>query len=231
MIEELTKHLKGTFDLSFRQNELLQEAFTHSSYVNEHRNESLNDNERLEFLGDAVLELTVSDYLYHKYPEFPEGLLTRMRAAVVCEASLSRYAKECRFDEYVRLGKGEERMNGRNRPALLCDLFESFIGALYLEHGVEEVRRFLTKTIFPEIDSGAFSHGMDYKTELQEFLQQKGEINMVYTLIDEIGPAHQKEFVVEVVVEGHVLGTGKGTTKKGAEQAAAQNALVQLRES
>ncbi|WP_028273048.1 ribonuclease III [Atopococcus tabaci] len=229
MIEELTEHLKGTFDLSFQQNKLLQEAFTHSSYVNEHRNESLNDNERLEFLGDAVLELTVSDYLYHKYPEFPEGLLTRMRAAIVCEASLSRYAKECRFDEYVRLGKGEERMNGRNRPALLCDLFESFIGALYLEQGVDEVRRFLEKTIFPEIDSGAFSHGMDYKTELQEFLQQKGEVNMVYTLIDEIGPAHQKEFVVEVVVEGHVLGTGKGTTKKGAEQAAAQNALVQLR--
>lgn len=230
-MKELEKYLKGTFNLSFRQSKLLNEAFTHSSYVNEHRDQSLKDNERLEFLGDAVLELTVSDYLFHKYPEFPEGFLTRMRAAIVCEASLSRFAKECRFDEFVLLGKGEERMNGRKRPALLCDVFESFIGALFLDRGIVEVRSFLQKTIFPEIESGAFSHGMDYKTELQEYLQKKGEITIIYTLIDEIGPPHQKEFIVEVMAENHILGTGKGASKKGAEQAAAQNALEQLRDS
>lgn len=226
----LRKHLEKTFNLTFQETNLLEEAFTHSSYVNEHREKQLKDNERLEFLGDAVLEVAVSDFLYHNYPEYPEGYLTRMRAAIVCEASLSRFAKECRFDQYVRLGKGEERMNGRSRPALLCDVFEAFVGALFIDQGIEAVYSFLKQTVFPEIISGTFSHGMDFKTNLQEYLQQRGEISISYELVDEIGPAHQKEFVVEVKAENHLLGAGKGTTKKSAEQAAARNALKQLQE-
>lgn len=230
MDEAFLTQLKTKFDLVFENLSYLEEAFTHSSYVNEHRNLKLKDNERIEFLGDAVLELTVSRFLYELYPNVPEGKLTRLRATIVCEASLSQFAKEYEFDQFILLGKGEERMNGRKRPALLCDLFESFIGALYLDQGIDAVLSFLEKTIFPKIKSGAFSHVMDHKTNLQEFLQQKGEIEIEYHLVDEIGPAHQKAFVVEVLAEGQILGQGQGKTKKAAEQVAAENALLALQE-
>ena len=228
MDQELLNQLRDKFGITFKDTSYLAEAFTHSSYVNEHRELKLHDNERIEFLGDAVLELAISDYLFARYPNQPEGKLTRLRAAIVCEVSLSQFAKECNFDSFIRLGKGEERMNGRKRPALLCDLFESFIGALYLEQGMDSVLNFLKKTIFPSIESGAFSHVMDSKTNLQEFLQQKGEIAIQYVLVEEEGPAHQKEFVVEVRAEGKKLGQGKGKTKKAAEQVAAANALTQV---
>ena len=229
-MKELIKMIEDEYGIQFKNEMLLVEAFTHSSYVNEHRNLKLKDNERIEFLGDAVLELTVSRFLYDLYPNVPEGKLTRLRATIVCEASLSQFAKEYEFDQFIRLGKGEERMNGRKRPALLCDLFESFIGALYLDQGLDSVLTFLEQTIFPKIKSGAFSHVMDHKTNLQEFLQQKGEIEIDYQLVDEIGPAHQKAFVVEVRAEGQVLGQGQGKTKKAAEQVAAENALLILKE-
>ena len=230
MNELFLKELKDKFGITFRNLSYLEEAFTHSSYVNEHRNLKLKDNERIEFLGDAVLELTVSRFLYELYPNVPEGKLTRLRATIVCEASFSQFAKEYEFDQFIRLGKGEERMNGRKRPALLCDLFESFVGALYLDQGLDGVLFFLEQTIFPKIKSGAFSHVMDHKTNLQEFLQQKGEIEIEYNLVDEIGPAHQKAFVVEVLAEGQLLGQGQGKTKKAAEQVAAENALLTLQE-
>ncbi len=230
MDEAFLTHLKTKFGLVFQDLSYLEEAFTHSSYVNEHRNLKLKDNERIEFLGDAVLELTVSRFLYELYPNVPEGKLTRLRATIVCEASFSQFAKEYEFDQFIRLGKGEERMNGRKRPALLCDLFESFVGALYLDQGLDGVLFFLEQTIFPKIKSGAFSHVMDHKTNLQEFLQQKGEIEIEYNLVDEIGPAHQKAFVVEVLAEGQLLGQGQGKTKKAAEQVAAENALLTLQE-
>ena len=225
MNELFLKELKDKFGITFQNLSYLEEAFTHSSYVNEHRDCHIQDNERIEFLGDAVLELTVSRYLFDHYPDLPEGKLTRLRATIVCEASLSQFAKEYGFDTYIRLGRGEERMNGRNRPALLCDLFESFIGALYLDQGIEAVLDFLRQTIFPKIATGAFSHVMDHKTNLQEWLQQNGEIVIEYNLLDEVGPAHEKEFIVEVSAEGKVLGKGQGKTKKAAEQAAAENAL------
>ncbi|MGX7418465.1 ribonuclease III [Carnobacterium gallinarum] len=231
MNEEFLKELKTKFGITFQNLAYLQEAFTHSSYVNEHRDCHIQDNERIEFLGDAVLELTVSRYLFDHYPTLPEGKLTKFRARIVCEASLSQFAKEYGFDQYIRLGRGEERMNGRNRPALLCDLFESFIGALYLDQGVEAVLEFLKQTIFPKIDAGAFSHVMDHKTNLQEWLQQNGEIVIEYTLLEEVGPAHEKEFIVEVGAEGKVLGKGQGKTKKAAEQAAAENALYIIQTS
>lgn len=230
MNESFLKEIKRKYDITFQNTAYLEEAFTHSSYVNEHRNQHLKDNERIEFLGDAVLELIISRYLFEHYPKLPEGKLTKLRAAIVCEASLSLFAKECGFDHYIRLGKGEERMDGRKRPALLCDLFESFIGALYLDQGIDSVLAFLKQTIFPKIQSGAFSHVMDHKTNLQEYLQKKGEITIDYRLVEEVGPAHQKMFVVEVSAEGQVLGQGQGKTKKAAEQVAAENALLILQD-
>lgn len=231
MNEELLTKLKSLFQIEFTNTAFLNEAFTHSSYVNEHRELNLKDNERIEFLGDAVLELTVTKYLFNEYPNLPEGKLTRLRAAIVCEASLSQFAKEYGFDRYILLGKGEERMNGRKRPSLLCDLFESFIGALYLDQGLDGVINFLNQTVFPRIKSGAFSHVMDHKTNLQEFLQRNGEVSIDYVLIEEVGPAHEKEFLVEVLAEGNILGQGKGKSKKAAEQIAAANALENLREA
>lgn len=231
MNEELLTKLKSLFQIEFANTDFLKEAFTHSSYVNEHRELNLKDNERIEFLGDAVLELTVTKYLFNEYPNLPEGKLTRLRAAIVCEASLSQFAKEYGFDRYILLGKGEERMNGRKRPSLLCDLFESFIGALYLDQGLDGVIYFLNQTVFPRIKSGAFSHVMDHKTNLQEFLQRNGEVSIDYVLIKEVGPAHEKEFLVEVLAEGNILGQGKGKSKKAAEQIAAANALENLREA
>lgn len=229
-MEKLEEHIKKKFNLNINKKELLKEAFTHSSYVNEHRLLHSQDNERLEFLGDAVLELAISHYLFSNYPEYPEGVLTRMRSSVVREISLSHFAQESQFDQYVLLGKGEEAMNGRKRASLLADLFEAFIGAVFLDQGMNIVEDFLAKIVFPKIDEGAFSYGMDYKTELQEYLQRDGEISIKYELVSEEGPAHEKEFTINVVAEGHVLGSGLGKSKKAAEQHAAHEALKQLNE-
>ncbi|GEL66307.1 ribonuclease III [Marinilactibacillus psychrotolerans] len=228
MSEQLFEHVKKNFGITFHDNELLIEAFTHSSYANDHRELTLKNLERLEFLGDAVLELTVSEYLYKKFPELPEGQLTRMRAAIVRAESLANLAKECELAQFLRLGKGEELMNGRKRPSLLCDVFEAFVGAIFLDQGMETVMDFLNRILFPKIDSGAFSHGMDHKTALQELLQKNGVVTIEYQVIKEIGPDHDRKFVVEVFVEGDSLGTGKGRSKKGAEQEAARVALQTL---
>lgn len=229
-MKTLTEFLKEQYEIEFNNENLLKEAFTHSSYVNEHRLTVAKDNERLEFLGDAVLELTVSDFLYDYFPDYPEGILTRIRSSVVRETSLYHFSIENNFDRYVQLGKGEEAMQGRKRASLLADLFEAFLGALYLDQGIEVVNGFLEKTVFRKIKMGAFSHGMDFKTELQEYLQRTGEVTIIYELVDESGPAHLKEFTVEVSVEGHVLGRGTGSSKKMAEQQAADNALQQLKD-
>lgn len=230
-MEKLLNHLEKSFQIKMTRIDLLKEAFTHSSYVNEHRLLHLQDNERLEFLGDAVLELAVSHFLFSTYPEHPEGILTRMRSSIVREASLCHFAKESKFDEFVFLGKGEETMNGRERASLLADLFEAFIGALFLDLGMEAVEKFLGFIVFPKILEGAFSYGMDYKTELQEYLQRDGEVSIKYELESEEGPAHQKKFTIQVIAEGHLLGVGTGKSKKAAEQHAAQEALKQLKEN
>lgn len=228
MNDVLIARLKESYDVRFNNLDLLAQAFTHSSYVNEHRNMKLEDNERLEFLGDAVLELSVSRFLYHFYPELPEGKLTKIRAAIVCEDSLAKFAKECQFDEYVCLGRGEENSNGRSRPSLLCDLFEAFLGALYLDQGIEKVEKFLEQVIYPKIRSGAFSHEMDYKTTLQEKLQQNGDASIEYVLVREDGPAHDRQFWVDVYAEKKLIGSGTGKSKKNAEQQAAAEALNKL---
>lgn len=214
--------------LQFNNMSLLIQAFTHSSYVNEHRKKDQEDNERLEFLGDAVLELTVSQYLFRAYPTMKEGELTKLRAAIVCEPSLEFFAKSLDFGKLIRLGRGEELTGGRNRPALLADAFEAFIGALFLDQGLEEVIRFLEKFVFPKIQEGAFSHMMDYKSQLQEQIQHDGLGSIEYEIIDEKGPAHNREFVALVKVGGTTLGKGSGKSKKEAEQRAAEIALKAL---
>ncbi|MCD7033811.1 ribonuclease III [Metabacillus sp. GX 13764] len=222
------KQFQKMMDIHFQNEKLLHQAFTHSSYVNEHRKKPYEDNERLEFLGDAVLELTVSQYLYAKYPTMSEGDLTKLRAAIVCEPSLVSFANELSFGNYILLGKGEEMTGGRARPALLADVFEAFIGALYLDQGLQPVVSFLEKAVFPKINEGAFSHVMDFKSQLQELVQRDGKGPLEYKILQEKGPAHSREFVATVSLHGSILGTGVGRSKKEAEQHAAQEALTVL---
>lgn len=217
--------------ITFREEKLLIQAFTHSSYVNEHRIISFHDNERLEFLGDAVLELAVSQYLYNTFETMSEGDMTKLRAAIVCEASLANFANELAFGELVLLGKGEEMTGGRERPALLADVFESFVGAVYLDQGLEAVYEFLGRTVYPKISQGSFSHMMDYKSQLQEFIQRDNIGQIHYEIVQEKGPAHSREFVSEVQLNDETLGVGVGRSKKEAEQRAAQQALIRLSEA
>ncbi|MFL0556042.1 MULTISPECIES: ribonuclease III [Paenibacillus] len=225
------KQLQQKLELVFQNRQLLKQAFTHASYVNEHRFSQYEDNERLEFLGDAVLELTVSEHLYRLFPDRPEGELTKLRAAIVCEPSLVKFAENLEFGRYVLLGKGEELTGGRTRPALLADVFESFIGALYLDQGLEAVTAFLHRHVFPNLTlDGKLSTG-DFKTELQELTQHHGMGTLEYRIIEERGPAHEREFVAEVRMDGRPLGQGTGRSKKEAEQQAAAVALELLKSS
>jgi ribonuclease-3 len=212
----------------FQDEKLIIKAFTHSSYVNEHRIRPFEDNERLEFLGDAVLELAVSQYLYKKFETMSEGEMTKLRAAIVCEPTLAKFAIDLNFGEIVLLGKGEEMTGGRERPALLADVFEAFVGALYLDQGLEAVYDFLSKSVYPKIDEGAFSQMIDFKSQLQEFVQRDGLGSLQYQIVQERGPAHEREFVSEVILNETKLGVGIGRSKKEAEQQAAQKALQEL---
>ncbi|UJL47908.1 ribonuclease III [Virgibacillus sp. NKC19-16] len=220
-VTELEKQL----DITFSDKNLLRQAFTHSSYVNEHRGESFSDNERLEFLGDAVLELGISQYLYRENKNMPEGEMTKLRASIVCEPSLVNFARDLQFGDYILLGKGEEQTGGRDRPALLADVFEAFLGALYLEHGFDKVLAFIEEHVIPKITTGAFSHAMDYKSQLQELVQQYKNQTIEYKIVEEKGPSHDKEFVIQVIIKGDIAGSGVGRTKKEAEQRAAKAAL------
>ncbi|MEK5522620.1 ribonuclease III [Heyndrickxia sporothermodurans] len=228
-IDEKFNQFQERIGIQFNRLDLLKQAFTHSSYVNEHRKKLHADNERLEFLGDAVLELTVSQFLYNKYPTMSEGKLTKLRAAIVCEPSLVTFANELQFGELVLLGKGEELTGGRTRPALLADVFEAFIGALFLDQGLETVISILEKIVYPKINAGAFSHVMDFKSQLQEFIQKDAAGVLEYVVLQERGPAHNREFVSRVLLNKEELGTGTGRSKKEAEQHAAQIALSKLK--
>jgi len=221
------RELEQKLDIRFKDRRLLIQAFTHSSYVNENRGKAMH-NERLEFLGDAVLELCVSDYLYQRYPKRSEGELTKLRASIVCEPSLVEFANSLEFGLYVRLGKGEEITGGRSRPALLADVFEAFIGALYLDQGIAAVKAWLDRIVFPNIAHIEQPQFSDYKTRLQEYVQQHTLGELEYRIVDEQGPAHDKFFVSEVYMNGLNLGRGSGRTKKEAEQQAAAEALTVL---
>ncbi|WP_339063388.1 ribonuclease III [Tepidibacillus marianensis] len=220
--------LQNKLDIQFHNINLLKQAFTHSSFVNEHRHRHFKDNERLEFLGDAVLELTVSDYLYNMFPNMKEGQMTKLRAAIVCEPSLVEFAESLDFGAYILLGKGEEITGGRQRPALLADVFESLIGALYLDQGIEPVRIFLKQYVFPKIEQGDFFQIHDYKSQLQEYVQHQNLGNISYEIISETGPAHDREFQSAVKIEGKLYGYGVGKSKKEAEQRAANQTLIQF---
>jgi ribonuclease-3 len=222
------KEFQQVIGVSFSKPDLLKQAFTHSSYVNEHRIAGHKDNERLEFLGDAVLELTVSEFLYFAYPGRTEGELTKLRASIVCEPSLVTFAENLEFGAYVLLGKGEELTGGRSRPALLADVFESFIGALYLDQGLETVKTFLNRYVFAKISSEGKLLVIDYKTQLQEYTQHHNLGLIEYRIVDERGPAHEREFIAEVYMEEQMLGKGTGRSKKEAEQQAAAGALAKL---
>ncbi|MFF2752535.1 ribonuclease III [Psychrobacillus sp. NPDC058041] len=229
-VKEQFVQFQQYFDVQFDNPTLLYQAFTHSSYVNEHRRKFFTDNERLEFLGDAVLELSVSQYLFQQYTGMSEGELTKLRAAIVCEPSLVIFANELNFGKYVLLGKGEELTGGRERPALLADVFEAFIGALYLDQGLQTVVLFLEKVVFPKIELGAFSHVMDYKSQLQEVIQQQNNGMLSYEIVEEKGPAHNRTFVSRVMLNTRELGIGKGRSKKEAEQHAARLAILALKD-
>ncbi len=217
--------LQRQLGMQFGNHELLRQAFTHSSYVNEQRLRSTSDNERLEFLGDAVLELTISEYLYHLYSHWSEGALTKFRASIVCEASLVQFAERLQLGKYVLLGRGEEMSGGRTRPALLADVFEAFIGALFLDSGLEQVKVFLKQHVFPHIPEASGLPVHDYKTQLQEKVQHGGGGAPEYRIVEEKGPAHDREFVAEVWLNDTQLGSGSGRSKKEAEQKAAAQAL------
>ena len=229
-VRESFEQLQRDLNVSFTNRNLLYQAFTHSSYVNEHRRKLFTDNERLEFLGDAVLELSVSKFLFEKYPHMSEGELTKLRASIVCEPSLVIFANELNFGRYVLLGKGEELTGGRERPALLADVFESFVGALYLDQGLDTVVGFLEKVVFPKVELGAFSHVMDFKSQLQEMVQQSSNGVLHYEIVDEKGPAHNRTFVSRVLLNDQEFGVGRGKSKKEAEQQAAQSAMQMLKQ-
>lgn len=223
--QELIDILKNKYDITFKNQDLLEEALTHSSYANEHREMGVKDYERLEFLGDAVMEINVSDYIFRNYPDLPEGQLTRLRSAIVCTASFSQFDREVGLQKFIRLGNGEEKDGARERDTLLEDVFESFNGALYLDQGNDKVVEFLKKVVYPHIDSGEFTDDNDYKTELQEELQKNGDVNIDYEVLKEEGSDENTEFTVQLVVNNHKLAIGSGHSKKSADQEAAKKQL------
>ncbi|MCI9123550.1 MAG: ribonuclease III [Eubacterium sp.] len=210
----------------FKQAGLLIQALTHSSYANEKRMKKHSDNERLEFLGDAVLEIISSEFLYRQFPDLPEGELTKMRASLVCEATLADSTKEMHLGDYLLLGKGEDHTGGRKRKSILSDALEAVIGAIYLDGGFASAKEFVFQYILTDIAHKQLFY--DSKTILQETVQARGMGAPLYELVLETGPDHDKLFQVELYIDQKKVSTGKGHTKKSAEQEAAYHALVQL---
>ena len=223
----MIKDLEEAIGYRFHNISLLQNALTHSSYANERWHNSLMSNERLEFLGDSVLGMLVAEYLFRSFPDRPEGELTRMRADMVCEKTLAAAANRIGLGSHLLLGHGEEQGGGRSRDSILADAMESVIAACFLDGGMEAARRFIRSFILVEVPVTEF-HNADYKTELQELVQQKKNQSLVYTLTGESGPDHEKVFSVEVALNGSVIGVGQGSSKKRAEQDAARAAIRTL---
>lgn len=223
----MIKDLESAIGYRFRNITLLQNALTHSSYANERWHNSLKSNERLEFLGDSILGMVVAEYLYKNFPDRPEGELTRMRADMVCEKSLASVAARIGLGQHLMLGNGEEQGGGRNRDSILADAVESVIAAAFLDGGMAAARQFIDQYILVEVPVTKL-HNADYKTALQELVQQKKNQVLTYTLIGESGPDHDKRFEVEVKLNGEVVGVGSGSSKKRAEQDAAHSAIEVL---
>ena len=215
--------LEEALEYQFHKKQLLQTALTHSSRANEMRHGF--SNERLEFLGESVLSVIVSDYLYHHYQHLPEGQLTKLRASLVCEKALCGFSKELDMGKHLMLGKGEQQTGGRERPSILADAFEAVLAAIYLDGGMNAARPFVLRFIKKELKHRETIAFQDYKTTLQEIIQKNPEEKLEYVLVDEMGPDHDKRFVVEVKINSNVIGRGEGHSKKEAEQLAAAEAL------
>ena len=223
----MIKDLEAAIGYKFKDISLLQNALAHSSYANERWHNSLMSNERLEFLGDSILGMMVAEYLYRTFPDRPEGELTRMRADMVCEQTLAAVAGRIDLGRHLLLGNGEEQGGGRTRNSILADAVESVIAASFLDGGMEAARQFIQKFILVEVPVKKL-HNVDYKTGLQELVQQKKNQVLTYTLVGESGPDHDKRFDVEVKLNGKVVGLGSGSSKKRAEQDAARAAMEAL---
>ncbi|MCC8101506.1 MAG: ribonuclease III [Clostridiales bacterium] len=227
MSEYKMNSLEEKIGYHFRKRRLLVQALSHSSFANEHRSEGYQDNERLEFLGDAVLEVVSSDFLYHAYPDLQEGKLTKLRASLVCEPTLALSAKEFDLSSYLLLGKGEEHTGGRLHNSIISDALEALIGAIYLDGGLEPARSFIERFVLTDIEHKKLFY--DSKTVLQELVQRDRPHDSIrYIIVGEDGPDHAKTFRVEVEIGGTVAGNGSGSTKKAAEQEAAYQALHAL---
>lgn len=221
--------LEQKLGYKFNNINLLKNALTHSSYANEVRN-GFSSNERLEFLGDSVLSIVVSDYIYKHYPNMPEGELTKLRASLVCEKSLCAFSRELELGSYLMLGKGEDKGGGRERDSILADAFEAVLAAIYLDGGMEPARRHVMNFVLRELKHTDDEVFKDYKTALQEIIQRNPEESVTYILTDESGPDHDKSFTVEVRLNSNVIGKGTGKNKKRAEQMAAKEALMLMGE-
>ena len=215
--------IQHKIDYEFKNIQLLYQAMAHSSYINDHKMNKLNSNERLEFLGDSVLELISSEFLYEQYPEKPEGELTKLRASLVSEGPLAQVARQLCLGDYILLSHGEERMGGKNRDSITSDAVEALLGAIYLDGGIDEARRFTYRFILNDIEKKQLFY--DSKTVLQEIVQKYHLGTLSYNLIREEGPDHDKMYEVNDVMDGKVIGNGRGRTKKNAQQKAAYAAI------
>lgn len=221
------KTLEEKIGYTFRDRTLLENALTHSSYANEHRDKGMPSNERLEFLGDSILGLVVADHLYRNRPDLPEGDLTRIRAALVCESSLVEVAKSLDLGSYLKLGRGEESGGGRKRPSIQADAVEAMLAAVYLDGGIGQARKLIHNLILNQ-EREKIANGRDFKTALQELVQRESGQVLSYRLVGESGPDHAKCFSMEVLLNGQPIGAGEGRSKKEAEQAAAKAAVGKL---
>ena len=224
---KLQREFEEKIGYQFQDQSLLTQALTHSSYANERHLGKQADNERLEFLGDAVLEIVTSEFLFHRYPKHPEGELTRLRASMVCEPTLAFCTKEMELGKYLLLGKGEEQTGGRERKSILSDALEAVIGSIYLDGGFANAKEFIFRFVLNDIEHKQLFY--DSKTILQEIVQSRYEEALTYELLKEEGPDHNKCFEVRALVGTAEIGRGTGRTKKGAEQAAAYHGILKLR--
>lgn len=219
------KVFSSTYEITPNNKWLYAQSFMHSSYINDLNLTKIYNNERLEFLGDAVLELNVSDYLYERFPNLPEGELTKLRANIVCEPSLVVFSKHLDMPHLIMLGKGEEKTGGRERPSIISDAFEAFLGAMYIDLGNAYVVDFLNTHIYPLIQNETYNQNTDFKTTLQELVHQQKSGEVTYELMSESGPSHNKIFTTGVFINNRHIASGTGRSKKLAEQRAAEAAL------
>ena len=224
---ELLEELQDKIGYRFQNTELLKQALTHSSFANEQKINKLKDYERLEFLGDAVLELVSSEFLFRENPQMPEGQLTKLRASMVCEPALAYCAKDIDLGSYILLGRGEEYTGGRYRSSITSDVMEAIIGAIFLDGGIENAKKHIYRFILSDLENKILF--LDSKTILQEEIQKKKDAQLRYELIGESGPDHNKQFTVDAYLNDVLIGSGTGRTKKAAEQQAAYEALLKMK--